>query len=276
MHGAGNYGSTGVTEDKWSAGELVREGHGVLKAVENQLLAIWRQHQDQTNQTLGYYSVIGGFSMVLVSVLGLVLRSGLFRSVVQVYLGIFGAVILCLEMETGYFNKHQEFKEFIKVYFHFVCTFNGRAAFYISLAVLLLAQWPFVPDLVIGSYMLFVSFRYIAAGRSSAAKLKLLKGKFAGEKDAVALFDSYADQQTSLLMKTGFQHLMEAQLDEDESKMNSQQLSAAMMQMAGETKEEVNEAEFKQFFFPSEERSPPENPGVTAVESATGLPSHGL
>ena len=48
--------------------------------------------------------------MVLVSVLGLVLRSGLFRSVVQVYLGIFGAVILCLEMETGYFNKHQEFK----------------------------------------------------------------------------------------------------------------------------------------------------------------------
>ena len=155
--------------------------------------------------------------------------------------------------------------------------------------------------------------RYIAAGRSSAAKLKLLKGKFAGEKDAVALFDSYADQQTSvsqklgwllvgllvgcqadpmvqytithslilpvckqLLMKTGFQHLMEAQLDEDESKMNSQQLSAAMMQMACETKEEVNEAEFKQFFFPSEERSPPENPGVTAVESATGLPSHGL
>eukprot|EP00622_Pseudochattonella_farcimen_P001783 FR736567.1.p1 GENE.FR736567.1~~FR736567.1.p1 ORF type:complete len:126 (+),score=25.02 FR736567.1:22-378(+) len=116
--------------------------------------------------------------------------------------------------------------------------------------------------------MLFVSFRYIAAGRSSATKLKLLKEKFAGEKDAVALFDSYSDQQTSLLMETGFQHLMEAQLDTDESKMNSQQLSAAMMQMAGETKEEVNEAEFKQFFFPSEERSPPDNPGVTAVESS--------
>ena len=123
------------------------------------------------------------------------------------------------------------------------------------------------------------------AGIASAKKLKLLRQKFVGEKDAIGLFDRYADQQTSvshgwsgggfvdrfhnsnqnwithsdilphgqqLLGKKEFQNLLASQLEEPDGAMNSQQLSAAMMQMAGETKEEVTEAEFKQFFYPPE------------------------
>ena len=58
-------------------------------------------------------SLVGGVGMFVVSAMGLVLRSGLFHSLIQIYLAIFGLVICALEMKDGYFSGHPEYKAFV-------------------------------------------------------------------------------------------------------------------------------------------------------------------
>ena len=50
------------------------------------------------------------------------------------------------------------YQEFVEEYFHFVFNFYGRALFYVFCATLLLLQWPFVPDMIVGVYMTYVAY----------------------------------------------------------------------------------------------------------------------
>jgi len=231
------YGSTDSTPSRFEAQmkDLMSEGLSIGKAIAEQGKGYYEEMK-AAPKSLYFMSLVGGMGMFVVSAMGLVLRSGLFHSLIQIYLGIFGLVICALEMKEGYFTSHPEYKAFVAEYFHFVFTFYGRALFYVFCATLLLGQFPYLPDMVVGLYMAFLAGMYLFMGFSTSKKLKELK--LQGEEEAKSVFNTYAEG--GVLDKTTFGELISKQGFE----FKEQEIDAAIMMIAGETKETVTEEEF--------------------------------
>jgi len=112
--------------------------------------------------------------MIAASVFGILYRSGLLRTLVQVYLGIFGVTICVVEtVDTKSLARPlAQFKAFVFKYFHFMFVLYGRALFYGFCTSLLLAQWPYAPDVLVGLWMSFVTFTYAVVGFVGSGKMK--------------------------------------------------------------------------------------------------------
>eukprot|EP00618_Florenciella_parvula_P014764 CAMPEP_0119487632 /NCGR_PEP_ID=MMETSP1344-20130328/13656_1 /TAXON_ID=236787 /ORGANISM="Florenciella parvula, Strain CCMP2471" /LENGTH=250 /DNA_ID=CAMNT_0007522505 /DNA_START=39 /DNA_END=791 /DNA_ORIENTATION=+ len=237
MEGQSDYGSTESTPTQFDkiAKDLMSEGLSIGKALAEQGKGYYEEMK-AAPKSLYFMSLVGGVGMFVVSAMGLVLRSGLFHSLIQIYLAIFGLVICALEMKDGYFSGHPEYKAFVAEYFHFVFTFYGRAVFYVFCATMLLGQFPYMPDMIVGLYMAFLAGMYITMGFKSSKKLKELK--IQGEEEAKSVFGTYA--QDGVLDKVSFGELL--------SKMgfefSEQEIDAALMMIAGETKDTISEDEF--------------------------------
>lgn len=234
---AGDYGATGETVPQYQKvmNDLLSEGMSIGKALAEQGVGYYEEMKGAP-KSLYFMSLVGGMGMFVVSAMGLVLRSGLFHSLIQIYLAIFGLVICAVEMKEGYFTSHPEYKSFVGEYFHFILTFYGRAVFYVFCATLLLGQFPYMPDMIAGIYMAGLAGLYIYMGMKSAKKLKDVK--LASEDEASALFAKYAadgslgmEGFTELLKNRGFD-------------FTEQEVDAAIMMIAGETQDTISEEKF--------------------------------
>lgn len=227
------YGSTGQYEKL--AKDLMSEGQSIGKALVEQGKTYY-EDMKTAPKSLYFASLVGGMGMFVVSAMGLVLRAGLFHSLIQIYLAIFGLVICALEMKEGYFTYHPEYKAFICEYFHFVFTFNGRALFYVFCATMLLGQFPYLPDFIVGLYMAFLAGLYITMGMKSKKALKALNPS--GEEEATSVFSEYAKEEE--VDKEGFVELLKKYNIE----ITEQEVDAAVMMISGETKETITKEEF--------------------------------
>lgn len=226
-----------------------------LKAIGNQLVAegtqigfaLFQQGKNYADSVsnapkgLSYLSTLGGMCMMVTAVLGLMWRSGTVKSLVQVYFFIFGGTILVLEMSHGMFAK-PEYKAFLHEYFHFVFTLYGRGLFYIFCTSLLLAQWPFVPDVLVGLFMGFLSVIYTMVGLKSQAKLK--KMSIANDEEASAMFVQHDVNKDGLLDRDEFKALL-ATL---EIEMTEQETDAAMLSIDKQSKGSITSEEFLDFY----------------------------
>ena len=53
---------------------------------------------------------------------------------------------------------------------------SGRGAFYVFVGTLALAQWPLVPEVIVGAWLVALGLAYVCFGRAAALKLDAARG----------------------------------------------------------------------------------------------------
>ncbi len=162
---------------------LTAKAGDAVETAKNQLMRVKTLVEDG-DSSWKYLGSIAGLSIMVVTLLGALsafFGLGIVNLVMNIYMFIFGAIMVCLEF------KHvlipMKYKEMIRKEAQFLYRPYGRAGFYVAVGVIMLSMGGLF-TFVVGAYTVAVGV-YIYYGSSSA--LKALAAMKEGSSDPAAV-----------------------------------------------------------------------------------------
>mmetsp|Transcript_8058 Transcript_8058/g.11425 ORF Transcript_8058/g.11425 Transcript_8058/m.11425 type:complete len:247 (+) Transcript_8058:62-802(+) len=154
-------------------------GNAAIDKLKKETLARDEEDTSVTN-FMGYSSrlagLIGGIATVLCALLGFF--SSLIRLPVYLYVAVFGAMVVVMNMDGWFFNVG--LSTWIAKEVRILTTLAGRGVFNIFIGTLLFWEWGLVPVLV-GVYMILIGVLMIMMSLKTAAGLSEMRQRIVKE-----------------------------------------------------------------------------------------------
>lgn len=153
---------------------------------------------------------MGGLALIVVSlmsILGDVVTLSVTGTMQDVFLAIFGVIMVLLETRRKTAHKAVQARDFLANYFKFLDLVWGRGFFYCYVGVLAIGRFPSILTTVVGCFILLCGVIAVISGGHASMKLSKLKSSMKDKGGLKKAFSKYDVDASGGLSSTEFANL---------------------------------------------------------------------